>query len=216
MKRSLLLGFAMLAVTSVASADTLWDQSAINDQVGGYFNSISGSPPFGLTTYTANDVTVGPAGWQVQSITVRFSGISATWGVGIAQGRITLEPKTGALPVGNPHINAFVPMTATFVSTGTANYWDVTASGLNLALIPGDYWIGITPTAPAGRFGPETQRAAAVQVGDATSSYDPFVAVPAWTVVASGRDGNILITGTHGLPTASESSTWGSIKRLYR
>src|SRR4029078_10992344 len=75
------LAFCVAAFAVPAKSDTLWDQSSI-DLTGGYFNSISGSPPFGLTNYLVNDVTVSASGWTVQSITVRFSGISATWGGG--------------------------------------------------------------------------------------------------------------------------------------
>jgi len=210
------LAFCVAAFAVPAKSDTLWDQSSI-DLTGGYFNSISGSPPFGLTNYLVNDVTVSASGWTVQSITVRFSGISATWGGGITTGRLVVFPKTGSLPLNtnDPGVQSMVPMSGTFVSGGGNNFWDVTASGLNLTLVPGDYWIGITPVAPAGFFGPETQFRSATHIGDDSAGWDAFASPKSW-VGKAGYDANILIQGTPGLPTPTSASTWGAIKKLYR
>jgi len=221
MKRRVLLPVMLVVCAALfavpAKSDTLWDQSAIDETIGGFFNSISGNPPFGLTYYVVNDVTVPASGWMVQSIKVRFSGVSATWGGGISQGRLVVYPKVGSLPLNteNPGTLSMVPMSGAFITGGVNNYWDVTASGLNLALLPGDYWIGITPAAPAGFFGPETQRAAAVHVGDDAATWNAHASPLAWATNA-GKDGNILIIGTPGLPTPTAPSTWGAIKKLYR
>jgi hypothetical protein len=125
-------------------------------------------------------------------------------------------PKTGALPVDgtdDPTLSVLVPMTGVMVG-GT---WEVSASNLGLNLGPGSYWIGITPIAPSGPFGPEIQMSCTNPMGDATASFDPFgtFGPPSlWFVFNPGVDASLLIEGSQ--PTPVENTTWSQLKALYR
>lgn len=160
------------AAGSVASADVLWDQSQLNWAADGFFNSISGAPPFGTTAYAMNDITVPAGGWTVDSVTVYFSRILSNWDSEITEGRLYVQPKTGGAPTVLPG-GGLIPMSAVslFDAAVQQSYYEVTASGLNLNLAPGDYWIGITPVAPGGPFGPETGITSASSIGDVTTVY---------------------------------------------
>ena len=54
-------------------------------------------------------------------------------------------------------------------------------------------------------------------IGDATASYDAFAfpPPPSWFVFNPDVDASLLIEGTLQEPTATEETTWGSIKSLY-
>lgn len=158
------------AAGSVASADVLWDQSALNWAADGFYNSISGAPPFGSTAYAMNDITVPAGGWTVDSVSVYFSRILSSWDTEITEGRLYVQSKTSSIPTVLPG-GGLIPMSAVglFDDSVQQSYYEVTASGLNLNLAPGDYWIGITPVAPGGPFGPELGLSAASSVGDVTT-----------------------------------------------
>ena len=193
---------AALAATSQAAV--LWDQSALNWGGNAYPNSISGAPPFGLTAYTVCDVNVDAGGWTIDSVSMYFSLINSDWVNDVSQGRLNIFTKTGSLPASsdNPGAGTIVPMAATvfFDSTVQQNYYKVTAAGLNVTLAPGSYWIGITPVAPGGFFGPELGIAAASTIGDYSPYRSPFAdfgSPPAntWANVSGNQDAAILITG---------------------
>jgi len=191
---------AMIAILAVgsANAEVLLDQSDYDPWVPGFFNSESGSPPFGLTQYAVNDVTVDEAGWHVHSISLYFGAADPAWGDGIFEGRLHVFDKSGPLPMNgfdDPTISPIVPMTATL----EGDHFVVTAWELGLDLLPGEYWIGITPNAPSGFFGPEPQLAAMTLIGDATASLDPFPFPPGplmWFNFNPGVDAAMTIDGT--------------------
>lgn len=182
---------------SVSNADVLWDQSALDWNAGGFYNSISGSFPFGATVYTVADVTVPAGGWTVDSVTMYFSQINSDWVTDVSQGRLYIQPKTGALPTALPG-GSLVPMSAVslFDNTVQQSYYAITASGLNSVLAPGEYWIGITPAAPGGPFGPELGIASAAPTGAPSASFD--IGFPGWQGV--GVDAAILINGSIPAP----------------
>lgn len=215
-KLSRLAVAAAFLLAQGAAADILWDQSDYDEFGPGFFNAEAGGPPFGMTVHAVCDVTVPAAGWNVESITTWYSALDPAWGAGIASGFLHIFPKTGALPVDgsdDPTASAVVPMSGTLVGTT----WVVTASGLGVNLAAGDYWIGITPSAPSGPFGPEIYLSSLTPMGDATASYDVF-AFPgpaAWFNFNPGVDASILIEGTEGGSTATEQNTWGGVKALF-
>ena len=194
------------AGASAASAAVLWDQSAFDLGAPGFFDSVSGAPPFGLTVHAVNDVVVGPGGWTVDTIETYFGSIDATWGTAISSGHLHVFPKTGALPdaIHDPTASATVPMSATHMG----DHWVVSATGLGVALAPGEYWIGITPIAPGGAFGPEPHLAAAGAIGDATASWDlgAFPGPPSWFNFNPGADAAIKISG---VPTPGAATLLG-------
>jgi MYXO-CTERM domain-containing protein len=196
------LGAAFVAAS--ANAAVLWDQSALNWPGNAYPNSISGAPPFGSTSYTVCDVTVGGGGWTVDSVSMYFGRILSNWDIDVTQGRLNVFAKTGGMPGATdiPSTGALVPMTAVsfFDDTVQQAYYKVTAAGLNLNLAPGEYWIGITPVAPGGFFGPELGLAAASTVGDYSPYWSPFTdfglpPAETWTNYSGNQDAAIQITG---------------------
>jgi hypothetical protein len=214
MKAILTILAALAILAAPVSADVLWDQSDYDPFGAGFFNSVSGGPPFGITNFVVSDVTVDGSGWNVSSITTYYSFLDVTWGTAISEGHLCVFPRTGPLPLGtdDPTTTVVVPMTGVDIG----GVWQITAAGLNLDLAPGDYWIGITPIAPSGPFGPEIHLGAATFVGIDVASYDPFAfpGPPAWFNYNPGTDATILIEGTR--PTPVEDTTWSQIKSIYR
>lgn len=215
MKRMLKLTVLLVAVAMIASsaaADTLWDQSDVAPFGAGYFNSISGDPPFGITVYAVSDVTVDNE-WLVTDIVQYYSAVDQNWGLGIFQGVLTIIPKTGPTPApgDDPATGIMVPMTATVVPGPIDPMTEVKASGLSIMLSPGEYWIGITPDAPGGFFGPEIQLSVATSIGEATASWD--IGAPGWTVTNPGVDASLVIKGGVTVPT--EAASWGKVKSIY-
>lgn len=203
---------AALTLTANAHAEVLWDQSTFDPFGPGFFNSESGEPPLGITMHTVSDVTVDGGGWTIDSITTYFSSIDPGWGFGIVDGYVHVFPKTGPLPVDgtdDPTMSAVVAMTGTFVT----DHIEVSVSGLNITLAPGEYWIGITPIAPSGFFGPEIQLSSIVLVGDSSPSYDPFgFPTAGWLNFTPDADATIRIEGERSGPVPTHETTWGRLK----
>lgn len=210
----ILAALVAAALAGPVQADVLWDQSA--DPFGaGFFNSVSGSPPFGITQYVVSDVTVPASGWYVETITTYYSFLDPFWGTSISEGHVNVFPKTGALPVDgtdDPTISMLVPMTGTDIG----GMWQVQATGLGIVLPAGEYWIGITPVAPSGPFGPEIHLGSTTFLGAETASYDPFQSPgpPAWFNFNPGTDASIKIEGAN--PTSVDAFSWTRVKSLYR
>ncbi len=204
-------------VAQIASAEVLFEQTGFDPWGAGFFNSESGSPPFGITQHAVNDVTVDGTGWNIDTITTFYSALDQAWGYGITEGYVHVFAKTGALPidgVDDPTASPLVPMSGVL----NVDHWVVTATGLNLNLAPGDYWIMTTPIAPGGIMGPEIHLASDTLIGDATASYDPFAfpGPPAWYNLSPGVDAAMVIEGTGSSSTAVEAGTWGQVKSLYQ
>lgn len=195
MKAKTVLAVAALALgASMASADVLWNQAPDLAQ-NGFYNSISGAPPFGVTAYVVGDITVPAGGWNVDSITMYFGDIESggSWQTSVTQGRLYIQPKTGSLPTAAPS-GALIPMSATslFDNTYQQAYYAVTASGLAQVLAAGDYWIGITPAAPGGFFGPEIGLSSSGVLGSTSADYD--AGFPSWAALTT--DAAITVNGT--------------------
>lgn len=152
--RTALSVLSVLSLAGIASADTLWDQSAIdlNSQMSmANWTKTSG---FGQReAYGMSDVTVPAGGWTIQSITV--------WAGTLAfndptSATLNIFPKTSSLPTAanNPRSIALggsgvvVPAVTSFIEiNGNSGQFarEITSSGLNIVLAPGNYWIGLTP-----------------------------------------------------------------------
>ncbi|MDH4036223.1 MAG: hypothetical protein OEX18_00205 [Candidatus Krumholzibacteria bacterium] len=209
---------ALVAVAPIANATTIWDQSTFDPLGAGFFNTISGGPPFGMTVYTVADVTL-TGQCVVDCVTMYYSALDPGWGGAISQGVVNVFPRTGALPIDgtdNPTVGAVVPMTATLMSGAGGEYFALTACGLNINLPAGDYWISITPNAPSGPGGGELALGSTTYLGVDPASYDQyaFPGPPAWFVFNPGLDIAIKIEGS--CPVSTETSTWGKVKSLYR
>lgn len=203
------LTLALVSLASAASASVLWDQMTIDPAGPGIVGS--NSPGFGgFVAHTVNDVTVPAEGWHVTSITCLYGGFNFGW-TGISQGYVNILPKSGALPTA-PVSSVLVPMTC--VNSGDYNgtaLFAVTAT-LNLDLAPGEYWVGLTPTASAGINGANLLWAT-TQVGAAVATYlspDP------WANYYGSYDSTFKVEGDLNAPVPAANTTWGRVKSLYR
>jgi hypothetical protein len=211
--RNFVIALAIMALAASAGAQTvLWDQTAgYESWQQGFFNAAAGSPPFGSTMYTCNDVTVDGTGWIVDSITVYYDGFDWSWEGAISEARLFVEPKTGSLPTGDPSGGALVSASCAYVPGSNFMFFEITASGLALELAPGDYWIGLTPSTPT----PDNIHVSVAAVGDDSPSYDPFgFPIPMWSNWVAGLDGAMKIQGDAAV--AGDEATWGSVKSLFR
>src|SRR5579862_322504 len=124
------------------------------------WNQISGLPPAiasqpdqefddgifdSFTSYLANDVEVGPGGWNVSSVTVEVLASNSAEIGNITNARLNVFQNTGSADTpastDNPMNGQIVPVTV----TPTSNRFLITATGLNLGLGAGEYWIDLTP-----------------------------------------------------------------------
>jgi hypothetical protein len=202
---------AVLAAAGLANAQVaLWDQTAgYEGWTMGFFNNIAGSPPFGSTQYTCNDVVVPAGGWTVDVVRVYFDGFDPTWEGAVTEAVLFIEPKTGSTPLNDPATGTTVAATAVVLGNG---FLEVSASGLGVALDEGEYWIGLTPFAPNAN----NIHVSVTAVGDDSPTWDAFgFPMPMWAAWSPGLDGAMLIEGEFGT-VANEASSWGATKALYR
>ncbi len=206
-KLSLIALTLTMVIAASANAVVLLDQSDYDEFGPLFLNAVAGGPPWGGTSYCVNDVTVDGTGWVITDISTYYNGTG--FFESVSQGYLNIAPKTGALPVDDPTTDVMVPLTLTIVAPNT---YKVTASGLNIELAPGEYWIGITPI--AGSLYDGLHLSSATLIGDATPSFDPY-GTATWTNSNPDVDASILILGLDDV-VATESITLDSVKSLYR
>lgn len=218
--RPLAFALPLAFFASAASAAVLWDQSNWNKNNEGSVNlsSNSCSQISGNTkAHVANDVHFSS---PVTITTIRI--YETTGNVQTAtQAYLWIAPKTGPLPTApasqvNTAANIKSITTATEVIDGKTAVV-VTCSGLNIALLPGDYWVSLTPRHSLGVF-PYTV---------ALVTADPVVGDPSPTLVACTENSNwtealapnhydyaMKIEGDQPVP--AREGSWGTLKALYR
>lgn len=200
-----------IAFAGVASAQTaLWDQTAGYEGWSmGFFNNVAGGPPMGSTQYTVNDIVVPAGGWNVDAVRVYYDGFDASWAGGVTSAVLYLEPKTGTTPIGDPGTGTTVAVSAVTLGNG---FLEVSATALGLAIGEGEYWIGLTPFAPNAN----NIHVSVAAIGDDSPTYDAYgFPMPMWMAWSPGLDGAMLIEGDMGA-VATEASTWGNVKSIYR
>jgi len=208
------LALLLVSVASAVHATTLWDQSAISFSssapgiYNGKFTGFGGS-----TSYCLNDVTVPAGGWTINTITEYFSNETfADMQLTAPNGYLIIMPKTGSLPVGAPTTTT-VPLTWVATTQGVQSVYVMTASGLNVNLAAGDYWITVAPITPVDNFnGNNLQWPALTTLGAPVATYNGAT----WSDLYPGYDGAFKIDGTGGGATPTRAGTWGSLKALYR
>ena len=209
LRMAFIAALTLILSATLVPADVLWDQSGFDPWGAGFFNSESGAPPMGITMHCVNDVTVADGGWAIDTITNYYSHLDFTWGYGVFEGYLHVYEKTDVFPVEDPTIDMVVPMTG----YDMGDHWAVKAENLSISLVPGEYWIGITPVAPGGMWGPEIHLSTPDYYGVGTPSYDPYGAPPEWFAFNPDMDAAILIEGDYSV--ATENSSWGQVKSLY-
>jgi hypothetical protein len=209
-----------LALASGASADVLWDQSAISLTANSLPNHVTSSvgPGGQREAYGMADITVPAGGWTIDSISV-YMGFWAIFVNGPANGAVlNIIPRTPGQPPSNSYnprrpanggsgvlIPAAQVITTNFTLSGQS-IDQVTATGLNIVLAPGDYWIGLTPTYSGGSFGQPNQWGTTNQIGANQYYRGANLATmdAAWT--SNQGDGAMLITG---VPTPGAAALLG-------
>jgi hypothetical protein len=93
----------------------------------------------------------------------------------------------------------------------------VIVPNLNLTLLPGDYWIGITPRANIAQFDYQGMLEAANPWGDPAAQFDRFAG--SWSQAGPptydhAMDGAFRIEGTIAT-VPNENASWGRVKALY-
>ncbi len=213
MRKIMLTTLAVMALVAVAGAEVLWDQSDYDVSAPGFFNTESGSPPFGMTMFTMSDIVVDDV-WHVTSITTHWSILDVGGWELISQAYVNIFPKTGPLPeaTDDPTLGTVVTIVGA-VDPGTG-IGTVTAT-VDLNIEPGEYWIGVTPIAPAGPFGVEVMLSSATHMGDDSPSYDAYgFPEPMWMNFTPGQDATILVEGDVTVATEEHSLT--NVKALFR
>jgi hypothetical protein len=198
----------MLAGSSVA--EVLHDQSAIEPGwTQGFLNTIAGNTRTGYIVYGVSDVNVGGTGWIIDSITIYVQSLDSQ----PTTAYLNIFLKTSSpLPAADqvPNQDLAVPVTTTYIP-GTDQIYAITASGLDILLYPGDYWIGLTPLESA--FFYSTHAPAETQMYDNQASYDASWMV--WDNLYAAKDATILIEGSSQV-VATEKMSIGSVKALFR
>ncbi|MBX3358336.1 MAG: PEP-CTERM sorting domain-containing protein [Phycisphaeraceae bacterium] len=214
-KTAALMMVAAVGLASVANADVLWDQQPAYDNFNlpGFIDTAGTASQFGgsYANFVVSDVTVPAGGWTVQSVSTYFSDLSFQGTISTAV--LNIFPKSGALPVaGNdPRLSPLgggisVPV-GDVRTTGGATVQPVmilTASGLNINLAAGEYWIGLTPTLTGGFFGVDGHWPTEPTIGAASASryYDSQFGASPWTNDNPGVDAAITVTGVVPAPGA--------------
>jgi hypothetical protein len=161
--RSLCVLLLSLVCVASASATVLWDQS---QQLADYWvqtpivtsQEFPPPDPFGAySSYTMNDVATDGQDWVIEGVTVYYSRFStpSPWQDVVSQARLSVIPKTGALPDNtfDPTTGQLVNVTLTPFTQDNVDYLAITATGLNIPLSAGEYWVGLVPLAPLASIG---------------------------------------------------------------
>lgn len=159
-----------------------------------------------------DDVAVGATGWTINSVIYYYyldTGTPPVSGTAL----LNIFWETGSLPTSadNPVSGTTVNITYNAIDS---NLYTLTASGLNIILSPGDYWIGLTP-----------DLATATAVLDVINDDEPVVGNPAAYINPGGGagrgtgwqsasnlltgfgDASFVITGSLSTPSAPEPDT---------
>lgn len=222
--KTLLSAICLLAlIASGASADVLWDQSNIATLGDGFLNMASTTcNMFSGNTklHTASDVTFATNS-VITSVT-----IYETPGNGNAafasSAYLWIAPKNSALPTTSSDMvnNAanLVTITSAYVVINGVDALAITASGLNINVDAGDFWVSLTPVHNLGVY-PYSVHCFSADgvVGDPTATISACAVNSDWLYAYDPDmyDCALMIEGTESaVPT--EDAQWGGIKALYR
>jgi len=154
-----------------------------------------------VSTYIVDDIVVPASGWTINSITEWFTA-SSSW-PGSATGRLNIFSKTGSLPLpsDDPTAGSVHPITLTDIGGD----YEITMSGLNINLAPGDYWIGFAPIVDRTVNGQNWHYPTATTTGDLAAlrnMTDYWGYGTDWLTIESMGysypDASLLIEGTAG------------------
>jgi hypothetical protein len=203
-----ILALALSTLATAAGAAVLWDQSTIDPNGPGIVGSYS--PGFGgFVAHTVNDITVPAEGWHVTSITQYYAGFNYAW-TNLTLGYVNIQPKSGALPTAA--VSAVqVPMSCVISGDYQGQPIFAVTAALNLDLVPGSYWVGLTPIAPAGLDGANLMWATTT-IGSPVAT---FLSPGPWDVFYGDYDSTFRVEGDVNAPVPTAATTWGRLKAMY-
>jgi hypothetical protein len=159
----------VLTLTTTTSADVLWDQS--NYIAGESIMEHEFTDAVEMNTYVVTDVI--STGWVVDSVSTYFTSFAGDWN-GVTEARLNVFSfvREAPLPLSSddPTTGTVVPVTMTEMGDQT---WKVTASGLDLDLPAGAYWVGLTPLAGTITENRQEFRVAAPKIGYESAFRNP-------------------------------------------
>ncbi len=140
----------LLSAGALAWGDVLWNQPPSTTYGAAWVQWEFTDQP-ARSTYTVNDfqVPAGP-GWTLDSVTKYFMYTTTP----VTQARLNIWSKTASMPddaTMDPTTGSLVDVTFTF--NASLGKEELTATGLNLTLAPGDYWITLTPLSNYAQYG---------------------------------------------------------------
>jgi hypothetical protein len=205
MKSVLAIALVCGSVVS-ANAAVLWDQSALG--TADVANQEFGDFP-AFNNYSVGDIAVTGLGWQITSVSIFVSLQNATaWQAQVTQGRLNIFGKTGGTPLASddPTAGSLVSISTTSVGN---NVYKITASGLNMNVSAGNYWVGLTPRGDFGAVGQAFHLNSTTTSGAPSYWRNPSGGfgsgsdwIPASTAgnQAAFVDGSLMIEGTQVVP----------------
>jgi len=212
MKKLLLVLAAMTLMVSAANASILWDQTTMDAEPDSYMDSYSIGPWGDVIVYGASDFNIDVEA-TITSVTTYYTD-SGEWTPGDYVALFDIYEKTGPTPVtpdDDPLTTGVeVPVTLTSMGDGTMA---LTATGLNVSLAAGQYWIMLSPTVPDGPGFREFHLVTNNPWGD-NSAWIEFGGWLPGSWAPRDNDGTLLIEGDFAVPT--EAINFGGVKALYR
>ena len=219
-RKAVAASLLLSVMASTAGAVVLWDQSNWNTNGEGSVNLSSTSCNFfngNTKVHTASDVHFAQA-VNITSVSVYETDGNAA---AATQAYLWIAPQTGPLPTTTSFLvnNAvnLVTISTAYEVNGSETAVVVTASGLNITLPAGDYWVSLTPKHSLGFFPYSVHRVISTAVvGDPTCAVDACTDNANWIhpLDPSLYDYAIKIQGD--LPTPTHTTSWGKVKSIYR
>jgi hypothetical protein len=219
-RKAVVVSLLLSALAPAAGAVTLWDQSNWDTNGEGSVNLSSTSCNFingNTKVHTASDVHF------TQTVNITSISVYETDGnaASATQAYLWIAPKTGAMPTENSSLvnNAanLVTISSAYEFNGSEAALVVTASGLNISLPAGNYWVSLTPKHSLGFFPYSIHRVISTGVvGDPTAAIEACTSNANWfhPLDPSLYDYAIKIEGN--LPVPTHTTSWGRVKSIYR
>ena len=148
MQQRLLILVAVLLLPAVTHGDTLLSQQPDTSQFAFADHNFFDSPADTVSSFLVDDVTLASSngqGFTIDKVTTFFRASAGDLS-GVTTALLTIIQDDGVLDTEIPGTFA-VPITVSALADQNQGpNFVVTASGLNLSLADGTYWVGLTPS----------------------------------------------------------------------
>jgi len=124
----------------------LWDQEPDPAGFAIIHQEFLDAPPFSV--YVVNDIDL-PADSEIGSVSVYFTNTQSSWPGNVTMGILNIFTAPNGL--GDPTTGILVPIDVTDVG----GFLEISATGLNIPLAAGQYFIGLSPMADSSMVGQE-------------------------------------------------------------